>query len=93
MGLKSKVVKILAPRIARQVYAAHSRAGEGQRKMLERLVRQSQHVSYLKDLEISISDNAQSISDKLPIVDYEDIRSYVNEGKARGKRCSLERAS
>ena len=78
MGLKSKVVQILAPRIARQVYAAHSRAGEGQRKMLERLVHQSQHVSYLKDLEISISDNAQSISEKLPIVDYEDIRSYVD---------------
>ena len=74
MGLKSILVRSIAPLVARNVYRAHCDAGDRQRKLLKSLVRQSQHIHYLKDLKISSDDDADTISQKLPIVDYEDIR-------------------
>ena len=78
MGLKSILVRSIAPRVVRSVYNAHNDAGERQRKLLKFLVRQSCHVHYLKDLNITRDDDAQTISQKLPIVDYEDIRHYID---------------
>lgn len=78
MGLKSILVRAIAPLLASNVYKAHRHAGDRQRKLLKSLVRQSYHVHYLKDLKISRDDDAQTISRKLPIVDYEDIRHYID---------------
>ena len=78
MGLKSILVRAIAPLLASNVYRAHRHAGDRQRKLLKSLVRQSYHVHYLNDLKISRDDDAQTISQKLPIVDYEDIRHYID---------------
>ena len=78
MGLKSILVRAIAPLIASGVYKAHRHAGDRQRKLLKSLVRQSHHVQYLKDLKITKEDDARTISQKLPIADYEDIRPYID---------------
>ena len=62
MGLKSILVRAIAPLLASNVYKAHRHAGDRQRKLLKSLVRQSYHVHYLKDLKISRDDDAQTIS-------------------------------
>ena len=62
MGLKSILVRSIAPRVVRSVYKAHNDAGERQRKLLKSLVRQSYHVHYLNDLKSSRDDDAQTIS-------------------------------
>ena len=78
MGLKSILVRSIAPLLARNVYKAHNDAGSRQRNLLRSLVRKSQHVHYLRDLMITTDDDVETISQKLPIVDYEDIRPYID---------------
>ena len=85
MGLKSILVRSIAPLLARNVYKAHNDAGSRQRNLLRSLVRKSQHVHYLRDLMITTDDDVETISQKLPIVDYEDIRPYIDRIREGGK--------
>jgi phenylacetate-coenzyme A ligase PaaK-like adenylate-forming protein len=79
MGLKSTIIKPIAKFLARKEYAKHNKAVEIQLKTLIKLIDTAKNTTFGNDFNFECIVNYDDFKAKVPVKDYEALKSYFNE--------------
>ena len=79
MGLKSKILKPIAKRIAKQIDRWSDDAVGAQQKVFDDLIKVGKKTAFGKDHNFNNIDNHEAFKAQIPIRDYEDLKPYMKE--------------
>lgn len=78
MGLRAALSKPLAAYVARNNAGWVRRAGHFQNQLLKELIGRGRHTSFGRDHAFDEINSYESFKSRVPIVDYEGLRGYIN---------------
>ena len=78
MGFKSVIIKPFAKRIARSIEKWSQNAVETQDQIFKHLIEQAKHTKFGQDHDFANIRTYQDYVDRVPLRDYEGLRSYVD---------------
>jgi len=82
MGIKKAVAIPFAKRVRKKVLKASINASETQFRVLKSLVKGVSKTAFGKDYKILKNETYESFKSKIPVLDYEDLKAYIERIKA-----------
>ena len=78
-SIKSFFAKIFAAHVAKKINTWASKPIETQDKVFKSLIASAKHTTFGKDHHFSSIENYKDFVKKVPVRDYENLKSYVNQ--------------
>lgn len=81
MNIKSILAKPFAKQVSARIYKKSNNAVEVQNAVLKKLLQQAKDTAFGKDHQFSTITSYEEFKNKVPVADYEDLKTYIERVK------------